>query len=93
MLIRVNFQFPDHSEVRYVDEVPLRGSSLRSHGSKWFVKDVNRDFGSYSNFGSYSVVLAAMTQGRPRIGSKSSLGGGIRVRRRFVPGRTGKHSG
>jgi len=87
MLIRVDFRFPDHSEVRYIDQVPMRGCTLRSQGNKWLVKGVNRDVN-----GCYSVSLLAMNERRPRIGGKPSLGGGIRARRRFDPGRTGKQS-
>jgi hypothetical protein len=49
MLIRVNFQFPNHSELRYVEEVPMRGSSVRSQGASWVVAEVEEDVtGSYS---------------------------------------------
>jgi hypothetical protein len=61
MLIRINFRFPGYSELRYLEEVPLRGSSFRSHGQTWFVADVEKD-----TTGSYSVRLLRTARDEPR---------------------------
>ena len=60
-LIRVNFRFPGYGEVRYLEHVPLRGSSLRSHGMRWFVAEVDKDV-----TGSYSVRLLGTNNRDPR---------------------------
>jgi hypothetical protein len=52
MLIRVNFRFPNYSELRYVEEVPTLGASIRSNGMTWFVARVEQD-----EAGSYSILL------------------------------------
>jgi hypothetical protein len=47
MLTRVNFRFPEDSDVRYVDRVPPPGSFILSHGKKWLVTEVSEDAGGY----------------------------------------------
>lgn len=43
MLIRVDYQFPGRSELRYVERVPAEGSTFDSHGQTWHVDTVDLD--------------------------------------------------
>ena len=54
MLVRVNYRFPEHSELRYLDHVPMEGSAVRSKGATWYVHGVRRDAA-----GGYTVTVAA----------------------------------
>jgi hypothetical protein len=43
-LTQVAFLFPMHSEVRYLESVPVRGQRVRTlDGGLWFVRDVETD--------------------------------------------------
>jgi hypothetical protein len=43
MLIRVDYQFPDRSEIRYLDRAPSEGSIVRQSGVTWHVDSVDLD--------------------------------------------------
>jgi len=53
MLIRVDFQFPGGSELRYVERAPSEGSEFESHGATWHVDTVDLD-----TAGGYTVRLS-----------------------------------
>ena len=43
MLVRVDYQFPDRSEVGYVERPPDEGSTFKRHGVTWHVETVDLD--------------------------------------------------
>lgn len=43
MLIRVNYEFPDRSEVRYLERAPREGSTFLHDGVRWHVETVDLD--------------------------------------------------
>lgn len=48
MLYRTHFQFPGHSETRYVDQLPQAGSIVRSRNASWLVHEVGVDDHGFS---------------------------------------------
>lgn len=62
MLIRVDYEFPDHrSELRYLERVPAEGSTLESHGETWHVDTVDLD-----TAGGYIVRLSSARRSNAR---------------------------
>jgi hypothetical protein len=61
MSIRVQYQFPNRSEVRIVERAPTEGSILRTYGQTWHVETVDLD-----STGGYIVRLSpARRAGEP----------------------------
>jgi hypothetical protein len=60
MLLRVNFEFPGGSEIRYLERLPLSGGVVLHGGTRWFVTGITRD-----ESGDFNVRLAPTT-GRSR---------------------------
>jgi hypothetical protein len=52
MLIRVNFQFPDGSEIRYVERLPMQGGVVLHDRTTWFATEIDPD-----ESGGYNVRL------------------------------------
>ena len=43
MQIRVSYEFPDRSEVRYLERAPSEGSTLKHNGATWHIDSVDMD--------------------------------------------------
>ena len=67
MLIRVDYQFPEGSEIRYDERAPSEGSTVRHNGVTWRVDIVDVD-----TTGGYIVRLSLARRLRARdTGNKS----------------------
>jgi hypothetical protein len=59
--IRVTFRFPTGNEVRYLERLPMQGGTVRSHGARFCVAEIEKD-----PAGGYSVTLIETMRRRTR---------------------------
>jgi hypothetical protein len=71
MLIRVNFQFPEGNEIRYLERLPMQGGVVLHDGTTWFATEIDPDESS-----GYNITLMP-TQGRARTQPGRRFGAGI----------------
>jgi hypothetical protein len=56
MLLRAYFRFPRFSELRFLDQLPMKGSVMRLHGARWFIS------GQPPGVGGAATLIDAMSR-------------------------------